>query len=125
MENTRWHQQLVQIKWNVAVNARDPYLVKQTPGLLKKLQRLNRAEEIVIIRHRIGHKKATKYHIVFRGPPTVCHHCGQTLAIDLSVQEYCDEYCTVDSLNTHFETFPRDLHTGIPARSDILLSDII
>ena len=47
-----------------------------------------------------------------RGPPTVCHHCGQTLTIDhmllecAVLQECRDEYYTVDSLNTLSETIP-------------------
>ena len=41
-----------------------------------------------------------------------CHHCGQTLTIDhmllecALLQECCDEYYTVDSLNALFETIP-------------------
>ena len=75
-------------------------------------QHLTRAEEVVITRLRIGHTKATKSHILSRGPPTVCHHCGQTLAIDhmllecAVLQECRDEYYTVDSLNTIFQTIP-------------------
>ena len=75
-------QQLVQIKWDVAVHGRDLYLLKPTLGPLKKFQYLTRAEEVVITRLRIGHTKATKSHILSRGPPTTCHHCGQTLTID-------------------------------------------
>ena len=48
----------------------------------KKFQHLTIAEEVVITRLRIRHTKATKSHILSRGPPTVCHHCGQTLTID-------------------------------------------
>ena len=53
-----------------------------------------------------------KSHILSRGPPTVCHHCGQTLTIDhmllecAVLQECRDEYYTVDSLNTLFQTIP-------------------
>ena len=75
-------QQLVQIKWDVAVHDRDLYFVKPTLGPPKKFQHLTRAEEVVITRLRIGHTKATKSHILSRGPPTVCHHCGQRLTID-------------------------------------------
>ena len=75
-------QKLVQTKWDVAVHGRDRYLVKPTLGPPKKLQHLTRAEEVVITRLRIGHTKATKSHILSRGPPTRCHHCGQTLTID-------------------------------------------
>ena len=75
-------QKLVQTKWDVAVHGRDLYLVKPTLGPPKKFQHLTRAEEVVITRLRIGHTKATKSHILSRGPPTGCHHCGQTLTID-------------------------------------------
>ena len=105
-------QKLVQTKWDVAVHGRDLYLVKPTLGPPKKFQHLTRAEEVVITRLRIGHTKATKSHILSRGPPTGCHYCGQTLTIDhmllecALLQECCDEYYTVDSLNTLFETIP-------------------
>ena len=71
-----------------------------------------RAEEVVITRLRIGLTKATKSHILSRGPPTGCHHCGQTLTIDhmllecALLQECRDEYYTVDSLNALFKTIP-------------------
>ena len=103
---------LVQTKWDVAVHDRDLYLVKPTLGPPKKFQHLTRAEEVVITRFRIGHTKATKSHILSRGPPTGCHHCGETLTIDhmllecALLQECRDEYYTVDSLNALFETIP-------------------
>ena len=105
-------QQLVQTKWHVAVQGRDLYLLKPTLGPLKKFQYLTRAEEVVITRLRIGHNKATKAHILSRGPPSMCHHCGQTLTIDYwllecaVLRESCEEYYTADSLNTLFETIP-------------------
>ena len=109
-------QKLVQTKWDVAVHGRDLYLVKPTLGPPKKFQHLTRAEEVVITRLRIGHTKATKSHILSRGPPTRCHHCGQTLTIDhmllecALLQECRDEYYTVDSLNALSQTIPE---TGI------------
>ena len=105
-------QKLVQTKWDVAVHGRNLYLVKPKLGPPKKFQHLTRAEEVVITRLRIGHTKATKSHILSRGPPTGCHHCGQTLTIDHMQLEYAllqecrDEYCTVHSLNALFETIP-------------------
>ena len=105
-------QKLVQTKWDVAVHGRDLYLVKPTLGQPKKFQHLTRAEEVVITWLRIGHTKATKSHILSRGPPTGCHLCGQTLTIDHLLlecpllQECLDEYYTVDSLNALFETIP-------------------
>ena len=104
-------QQLVQIKWDVAVHGRDLYFVKPTLGPPKKFQHLTRAEEVVITRLRIDHTKATKSHILSRGPPTTCYHCGQTLTIEhmlleCAVLQECREYYTVDSLNTLFETTP-------------------
>ena len=56
--------------------------------------------------------KATKSRILSRGPPTGCHHCGETLTIDhmllecALLQECRDEYYTVASLNALFETIP-------------------
>ena len=91
---------------------RSLYLLKPTLGQLKKFQHLTRAEEVVITRLWIGHTKATKSHILSWGLPTGCHHCGQTLTIDhmlleyALLQEWCDEYYTIDSLNALFETIP-------------------
>ena len=123
-------EKLVQTKWDVAFHGRDLYLVKPTLRRTKKFQHLTRAEGVVITRLRIGHTKATKSNILSRGPPTVCHHCGQTLSIDhmllecAALQECCDEYYTVDSLTTLLDN-SRDLHSGIPARSGIFLSDMM
>ena len=109
---TSYIQQLVQIKWDVAVHGRDLYLLKPTLGPPKKFQHLTRAGEVVITRIRIGHTKAIKSHILSRGTPTACHHCDLTLSIDhmllecAVLQESCDEYYTADSLNTLFETTP-------------------
>ena len=72
-------QQVVQTKRDVAVHGRYIYLLKPTLGSPKKLQHLTRAEEVVISRLQIGHMKS---HILSRGYPTTCHHCGQTLTID-------------------------------------------
>ena len=102
-------QQLVQNKWGVAVHGRNLYVLKPTLGPPKKVQHLTRAEEVVITWLQIGHTKATKSHILSRGPPTASHHCGQTLTIDhmllecAMLQECRDEYYTVDSLNSLFQ----------------------
>ena len=64
------------------------------------------------LRQWIGHTEATNSHILSRGPPTVCHHCGQTMTIDHMLLEFAvlqgcrDEYYKVDSLNTLFQTIP-------------------
>ena len=122
-------QQLVQIKWDVSVHGSNLYPLKPTLGPPKKFQYLTRAEEVVITRLRIAHTKATKSHILSRGPPTTCHRCGQTLTIDhmllecAALQEIWDEYYTADSLKTLFED-SRDLHSWIFTRSWILLSDM-
>ena len=63
-------QKLGQTKSDVAVHGRDLYLVKPTLGPPIKFQHLTRAEEVVITRLRIDHTKATKSHILSRGPPT-------------------------------------------------------
>ena len=105
-------KQEVQTKWDVSIHGRDLYLVKPTLGPSKKFQHLTRAEEVVITWLRIGHTKATKSHILSRGPPTTCQHCGQTLTIEhmllecTVLQRNRDEYYTVDSLGTLFETIP-------------------
>ena len=105
---------LVQIKWDVAVHGRHLYLLKPTQGPPMKFQHLTTAEEVVITRLWIGHTKATKSHILSRGPPTTCHHCGQTLTIDHMLLECAmmqashDEYYTADSLNILFETTPEN-----------------
>ena len=58
------------------------------------------------------HTKATKSHILSRGLPTTCQHCGQTLTIEhmllecTVLQQNHNEYYTVDSLGTLFETIP-------------------
>ena len=101
--------QLVRTKWDADVHPRDLYLLKPTLGPPKKFQHLTRAEEVVTTRFRIGH---TKSHILYQGPPTAGHHCGQTLSIDhmllecAVLQECRDKYYTVDSLNTLFEKIP-------------------
>ena len=105
-------EQEVQTKWDVSIHGRDLYLVKPTLGPPKKFQHLTRAEEVVITRLRIGHTKATKSHILSRGPPTTCQHCGQTLTLEhmllecTVLQHSRDEYYTADSLGTLFETVP-------------------
>ena len=92
------------------IHDRDLYLVKPTLGPPKKFQHLTRAEEVVITRLRIGHTKATKSHILSRGPPTTCQHCGQTLTIEHMLLGCTmlqrDENKTVDSLGTLFEAIP-------------------
>ena len=105
-------QQEVQIKWDVSIHSRDPYLLKPALGPLRKFKPLTRAEEIVITRLRIGHTKATKSHILSRGPPAACQHCGQTLTIEdmllecTVLQQIRDVYYTAESLETLFETIP-------------------
>ena len=88
-------QQLVQIKWDVAVHGRDLYRLKPTLGPPRKFQQLTRAKEVVITRLRIGHTKATKSHILCRGTLTICHHCGQTLTIDHMLME-CAVYWLIE-----------------------------
>ena len=56
--------------------------------------------------------KATKSHILSRGPRTACHHCGQTLTIEhmllecAVLRECRGEYNAVDSLNALIKTIP-------------------
>ena len=106
-------KQEVQTKWDVSIHGRDLYLVEPTIWPPKKFQHPTRDEEVVITLLRIGHSKATKSHIFSRGPLTTCQHCGQTLTIEhmllecTVLQQNRDEYYTVDSLGTLFETIPR------------------
>ena len=77
-------QQEVQIRWDVSIHCRDLYLLKPTLGPPKRFRHLTRAE-VVITWLWIGHTKATKSHILSRGPPTACQHCAQTLTIEGTV----------------------------------------
>ena len=56
-------------------------LLKPTVGIPTKFQHLTKAEKCIITRFEIDLTKATKSHILFEGPQTTCHHCGQTLII--------------------------------------------
>ena len=124
------HSEFVQTKWGVSVHGRDLYLLKPTLGPPKKFQHLTRAEEVVITRLWIGHTKATKSHVLSRGLPTGCHHCGQTLTIDhmllecALLQECRDEYYS-RLVQFSLQDDSWDLRSGIPARSGILLSDMM
>ena len=101
-----------QNKWYVSIHGRDLYILKPALGPPRKFKHLTRAEAVVIIRLRIGHTKATKSHILSRGPPTACQHCGQTLTIEhmllecTVLQQLRDKYYTAESLRTLFETIP-------------------
>ena len=106
------------IKQEVQPNGMYLYMVEicilwnETVGPPKKFQHLTRAEEVAITRLSIGHTKATKSHILPRGPTTTCQHCGQTLTLEhmllgcTVLQHSRDEYYTADSLGTLFETVP-------------------
>ena len=94
-------KQEVQTKWDVSIHGRDLYLVKPTLGPPKKFQHLTRAEEVVITRLRIGHTKATKSHILSRGPPTNCQHCGQTLTLEHMILECYNTVVMKTTLLTH------------------------
>ena len=119
-------QQLVQVKWDVAVHGRDLYLLKPTLGRHKKFKHLTRAEEVVITRLGIVHTRATKSHILSLA---ACHHCGQT-----DHWPYAPGMCSVAGkswrilhrwlIEYSIWDKSRDLHSGIPARSSILLSDM-
>ena len=123
-------QKLVQTKWDIAVYGRDLCLVKPTLGPPKKFQHLTRAEEVVITRLRFGHTKATKSHILSRGPPTGCHHWSNT-----DHWPYAAGVCTVTGMSwwilhsglveCSLWDNSWDLHSRIPARSGILLSDMM
>ena len=123
-------QKLVQTKWNVAVHDRDLYLVKPTLGPPKKFQHLTRAEEVVITRLRIGHTKATKSHILSRGPNWLSPLWSST-----DHWPYAAGVCIVTGMSwwilhsrlveCSLRDNSWDLHSKIPARSGILLSDMM
>ena len=101
-----------------------------TLGPPTKFKHLTRAKEVVITQLRIGHTKATKSHILSRGPPKNCKHCGhQTLTIEhmllecTVLQQTRDEYYTADSLGTLFEMFPEASIVKF-LRNWIILSDM-
>ena len=102
-------QQLTQVKWDVEVHGRDLYLLKANLAPPDRYKHLKRAEAVAMTRLRIGHCKATKGHIVSRGPPAVCHHCGSTLSREHillecgTVQELRGEFYEADSLTSLFE----------------------
>ena len=93
-------QQLVQIKWDVAVHGRDLYLLKPKLGPPTKFQHLTRAEEVVIARLRIGRTKATKSHILSHGPPTTCHHCVVIRHWLLTICSWSVQCCRQVATNT-------------------------
>ena len=119
-------KQEVQTKWDVSIHGKDMYLVKPTLEPPKKFQHLTRAEEVVITRLRIGPTKATKSHILSRGPPTTC----QTLTLEhmllecTVLQHSPDEYYTADLLGAFFETVPGACIVRVSERSWIILSDM-
>ena len=119
----------VQIKWGVSIHGRDLYLLKPTPGPPRKFEHMTRAEAAVITRLRIGHTKATKSHILSRGPPTACQHCGQTDHWTHAPVVYCVTAKTWWILHSWINEDPfwddsRGLHSRVPERSRILLSDM-
>ena len=113
----------------LCTHGRDIYLLKPTLGPSKKVQHLTRPEEVVITRLRIGHTKATKSHILSRGSPTTCHHCGHT-----DYWPYAPGVCSVTgkswrilhSCLVEYSIWDNswELHSRIPARSGILLPDM-
>ena len=103
-------QQQVQVKWDVSITGRDLYFLKPTLGPPKKFDSLTRAEEVVITRLRLGHTRVTKSHIISRGPPATCHHCGQVLTLEhmllecATLQQTRDGHYWADNLKTLFQT---------------------
>ena len=69
-------------------------------GIEKKFQYQTRAEEVAITRLLISHTEDTKPHPLSQGPPSDCHHCGQTFTMDHMllecqvVKESRDKYYT-------------------------------
>ena len=103
-----WYtQQKVKIKWAVSMHGRDLFIVKPTRGAPKKFRHLTRAEDVVITWLRIGYTKATKSHILSRGPAIAYKHCGQTIErMLLECTALQQSYYTGDSLGTLFKMIP-------------------
>ena len=126
-----YNQKMVPPKWDVVVHGKDLYLVKPTLGPAEKFQHLTRAEEVVITRLRIGHTKATKSHILSRGPLTGCHQ----LWSNTDHWPYAAGVCIVTGMSwwilhsrlveCSLRDNSWDLHSRIPARSGIILSDVM
>ena len=76
--NHRFFRPMCHWGWAMTWNKNNQELFKGPP----KFKHLTRTEKVVIPRLWIGHAKAAKSHILSRGPPTTCHHCGQALTID-------------------------------------------
>ena len=120
-------QKLAQTKWDVAVHGRDLYLVKPTLGPPKKFQHLTRAEEVVITRLRIGHQ------IPYPVPRTA--NWLSPLWSNTDHWPYAAGVCIVTGMSwwilhsrlveCSLRDNSWDLHSRIPARSGILLSDMI
>ena len=123
-------QKLVQTKWDVAVHGRDLYLVKPTLGPPKKFQHLTRAEEVVITQLGIGHTKATKSHIFPRTANWL-----SPLWWNTDHWPYAAGVCIVTGMSwwiLHSRLVECslwdnswDLLSRIPARSGILLPDMM
>ena len=122
--------QLVQIKWGVAVHGRDLYFIKPTLGPPKKFQHLTRAEEVVI----------TDFVSAIQRPPSPIscpgdHQLLVTIVVNTDHWPYAPGVCSVTGmswwiLHSWLIEYPlwdnsRDLHSEIPARSGILLSDMM
>ena len=80
-------------------------------SLSKRFRHLTRAEEVVITRLRIGHTKATKSHFLPENHRLLGSIVARLLPLNtyswnVVLQQSRDEYYTVDSLRTLFETIP-------------------
>ena len=122
-------QQEVQIKRDVFIYIVEIFISWNQLGPHKKFKHPTRAEEVLITRHRIGHTKATKSHILSRGPPTACQHCGLTDHWAHDPGLYCVTANLWWILHGWLIEEPlwdnsQDLHSRVSERSWILLSDI-
>ena len=121
-------QKLVQIKWDVIVHGKDLYLVKPTLGPPKKFQHLTKARGC---NHPTLNWPFQDHFIPYLVPRTTnwLSHCGQTLTIDhmllecALLQECCDEYSWLVECSLRGNSW--DLNSRIPARSRILLSEMM
>ena len=124
-------QKSVQTKWDVAVHGRDLYIVKPTLGPPKQFQHITRAKEVVIIRLRKwpyqGHQipylvaKTADWLSPLWSNTDHWPHAAGVCIVTRMLWWILHSRLVECSLRDNSEV----LHSGIPARSGIILSDMM
>ena len=124
-------QQLVQIKWDVAVHGRDLYFVKPTLGPPKKIPALNQSWRGC--NHLTSNRPYKGHQVPYLIPRTTDYL--SPLWSNTDHWPYAPGVCSVTGmpwwiLHSRLIEYPLrdnsgDLHSGIPVRSGILLSDMM